>query len=88
MSRYKYFRMKLELFPQDVINEYGLKNKIDTDGNVFCKVKRGMYSLPQAGILAQELLIKQLLKAGYIQSAVTPRFWRHKWQPISFTICC
>jgi hypothetical protein len=24
MSQYKYFRMKLELFPQDVINEYGL----------------------------------------------------------------
>jgi hypothetical protein len=39
MSRYEYFRMKLELFPQDVINEYGLQNKMDTDGNVFCKVK-------------------------------------------------
>jgi hypothetical protein len=39
MSQYKYFRMKLELFPQDVINEYGLQNKVDIDSNVFCKVK-------------------------------------------------
>jgi hypothetical protein len=26
MSRYKYFRMKLELFSQDVIGKYGLQN--------------------------------------------------------------
>jgi hypothetical protein len=26
MDRYKYFRMKLELFPQDIIDEYGLCN--------------------------------------------------------------
>jgi hypothetical protein len=86
MSRYKFFRLKFELFPQDVINEYSLQNKVDADGNVFCEVKRGMYGLPQARIIAQELLTKQLLKAGYTQSAVTPGFWRHKWQPISFTL--
>jgi hypothetical protein len=78
--------MKLELFPQDVINEYGLQNKIDTDSNIFCKVKRGMYFLPQARILTQELLTKRLLKAGYIQSAITPGFWQHEWQPIIFTL--
>ncbi len=39
MSRYEYFRIKLEIFPQDIINEYGLQNMIDADGNVFCKVK-------------------------------------------------
>jgi hypothetical protein len=53
MDRYEYFRMKLELFPQDIINEYGLHNKADADGNVFCEVQRGMYGLPQAGIIAQ-----------------------------------
>jgi hypothetical protein len=44
-----------------------------------------MCDLPQAGILAQELITKPLLKAGSMQSAVTPLFWQHKWQPISFT---
>jgi hypothetical protein len=38
MERYKYFRVILELFPQDIINEYGLRDKVDADGNVFCKV--------------------------------------------------
>jgi len=31
-----------------------------------------MHGLPQAGIIAQELLEKRLLKAGYRQSKVTP----------------
>jgi hypothetical protein len=86
MKRYEYFRMKLELFPQDVINEYGLQDKVDTDGYIFCEVKRGMYGHPQAGILAQELLTKRLLKAGYKQSSTTPGYWRHEWRPISFTL--
>jgi hypothetical protein len=53
MDCYKYFRMKLELFPQDIINEYALHDKVDVDGNVFCKVQRRTYDLPQAGIIAQ-----------------------------------
>jgi hypothetical protein len=39
MDRFEYFTMKLDLFPQDIIDEYGLRDKVDTDGNVFCKVQ-------------------------------------------------
>ena len=78
--------MKLELFPPDIIEEYGLRNKVDADGNVFCEVRRGMYGLPQAGIIAQDLLTKPLNKAGYRQSKITPGYWQHDWQPIRFTL--
>ena len=86
MDRYEYFRMKSELFPEDIIKEYGLRDKVDSDGNVFCEVRRGMYGLPQAGIIAQNLLTKRLRKAGYSQSKVTPGYWRHSWRPISFCL--
>ena len=86
MARYEYFRMKLELFPDDIILEYNLRDKVDDKGYVYCEVKRGMYGLPQAGIIAQELLTTRLHKAGYTQSNVTPGFWRHAWRPISFTL--
>ena len=86
MDRYEYFRMKLELFPQDIIDKYGLSDKVDADGYVFCEVRRGMYGLPQAGIITQELLTKRLHKAGYQQSKTTPGYWRHDWHPISFTL--
>ena len=65
MDWYKYFRIKLELFPQDIINEYGLRDKADADGNIFCEVQRGMYGLLQASIIAQNLLTKHIHKAGY-----------------------
>ncbi len=39
MERYEYFHMKLELFPPDIIEEYGLRNKVDADRNVFCEVR-------------------------------------------------
>jgi hypothetical protein len=77
MERYKYFRMKLDLFPKDVIDEYDLRNKVDTNGNVHCKVQRKMYRLPQASIIAQELLETHLLKAGYTQLTITPGYWKH-----------
>jgi hypothetical protein len=56
MKRYKYFCMKLDLFSQDIIDKYDLTSKVDHNRNVHCKIQRGMYGLPQAGIIAQELL--------------------------------
>jgi hypothetical protein len=85
MDRFEYFRMKLELVPQDIVKEYKLHDKVDADGNVFCKIQQGMYGLSQASIIAQDLLTKRLHKASYRQSKVTPGYWRHKWRPISFT---
>jgi hypothetical protein len=46
-----------------------------------------MYGLPQAGILAQELLEKCLNKHGYCQSPITPGLRQHEFCPISFTLC-
>jgi len=79
MKQYEYFRMKLDLFPQDIIDEYKLASKVDQNGNVHCEVRRGSYGLRQAGIIAQELLEEQLQKAGYTQSKLTPGYWKHEW---------
>ena len=86
MDRFEYFQMKLDLFPLNIIKEYGLQDKVDADGNVFCKVRCGMYGLPQAGIIAQVLLTKCLQKARYRQSKITPGYWQHDWRSISFTL--
>jgi hypothetical protein len=45
-----------------------------------------MYGLPQASISAQELLETRLNTGGYMQSKLTPGYWKHKWQPISFIL--
>ena len=85
LQRKEYVRMKLEDFPEDIIELYNLKTKAK-NGAVYVAVKRGMYGLPQSGILAQELLEKRLNKHGYHQSLYTPGFWTHTWRPISFSL--
>ena len=50
------------------------------------EIRKGVYGLPHAGLLAQELLEKRLHKQGYTQSKLTTGFWTHAWRPISFTL--
>ena len=60
---------------------YATKN-----GSIYIKAKRGMYGLPQAGLLANELLKKRLNKHGYRQSKLVPGLWKHDTRPIQFTL--
>ena len=87
MPRPEYMRLKMDDMPEDIIELYNLRNIVNKDGYVFVKIQKGMYGLPQAGILAQELLEKRLNANGYRQSKLTPGFWTHDWRPISFTLC-
>ncbi len=45
-----------------------------------------MYGLPQAGIIAQDLLEERLAKDGYSQSQITPGLWKHESLPTIFTL--
>ena len=45
-----------------------------------------MYRLPQAGLLAQELLEQCLAKKGYLQSKTCPGLGKHVWRPITFSL--
>ena len=86
MERYEYMRLKLSDMPDDVIAHYKLRDIATPDGYVYCEIRQGMYGLPQAGIIAQELLAKRLKEHGYSQSETTPGLWTHEWRPISFSL--
>jgi hypothetical protein len=61
MTRYKYMQLKLSNVPDDIIAHYHLRNITTPNGYVYCKFRQGMYGLPQAGIIAQELLAKRMV---------------------------
>ncbi|KAL3781993.1 hypothetical protein HJC23_013821 [Cyclotella cryptica] len=73
--------------PNNVIEHYALRTIATEDGYVYVRIQNGMYGLPQAGIIAQQLLEKRLVAEGYHQSTITPGFWKHDWRPISFALC-
>jgi hypothetical protein len=78
--------MKIGDIPQEIIDQYNLKEKVSKDGYVFVKIRRGIYGLPQAGIIAQELLEKQLNARGYYQSKFTPGPWTHETRNTKFAL--
>ncbi len=81
----KYVRVKLSDFPAEFIEEYKLAGR-DRDGWIYFEICQGCYGLPQAGILANDLLRSRLVVEGYYKAASTPGLWRHKWRPIQFCL--
>jgi hypothetical protein len=39
MDRHEYFRMKLDVIPEDIIEEYKLRDIVDSNGYIHCEVK-------------------------------------------------
>ena len=52
LSRYEYLRLRLNNFPEDIIAQYKLKDIVTGDDYVYIEVRKCMYGLPQAGLLA------------------------------------
>ncbi len=79
-------QLKLTDIPDEVIEHYNLRELATPDGHVYCEVTKGMYGLPQAGKIAQELLDKRLAEHGYYQSKIVHGLWKHKTRPICFCL--
>jgi hypothetical protein len=73
---FKYMRMLISLFPTNIIDYYQLNNKVLKD-YVYMEIRKGMYGLPQAGILANKLLKKCLAKHSYFEQPHTPGLFSH-----------
>ncbi len=56
------------------------------DGWIYFEICQGFYGLPQAGILANNLLCSHLVAKGFYKAASTPGVWRYKWRPIQFCL--
>jgi hypothetical protein len=87
MTRPEYMCMKIKDLPEEFVTMYKLDNKTTSNGYVYIKIQKGIYGLPQVGILAQEFLEENLNKHGYHQSPITPGLWQHDYWPILFTLC-
>jgi hypothetical protein len=85
LDRFKYMRMPISLFHTNIIDHYQLNNKVLKD-YVYMEIRKGMYGLPQAGILANKLLKKCLAKHSYFEQPHTPALFSHVSPPIWFNL--
>jgi hypothetical protein len=85
MKRPKFIRIKLDVIPESFIKQYNLE-AIAHNGHVYPQINGGMYGLPQAGKLANDLLVECLASAGYVQSKHVDGLFSHTTLPIQFCL--
>jgi hypothetical protein len=85
LEYFKYMKMPLSLFPSWIVEQYNLK-ELAVDGWVYIEMRRTVWGLPQAGILANKRLRRKLAPFGYHEYVNTPGLWRHETRGISFTL--
>ena len=79
-------RLKLDIISDKIIDHYTLRDLVDKDRWVYIEICKGMYGLPQAGILANQLLEKRLGQKVYYQCQHTPGLWQQIWRSIIFCL--
>ena len=85
LDRPEYVRIKIDVIPQEFIDEYNLMAYVH-NGWVYFEITKGIYGLKQAGKLANDLLTERLAAHGYYQCATTAGLWRHRWRQILFVL--
>ena len=85
MERKEYMFIPLHLIPKEIQTQYQL-DSLQKEGKIYVEIQKGMYGLPQAGILANKQLRRNLQPHGYIPCKHTAGLWKHIWRPIKFTL--
>ncbi len=85
LDYYEYMKFPMTLFPEWIKKQYNLETHT-RDGFVFLEIRRMVWGLPQAGILANKLLQKRLAPHGYYKCVNTPGLWRHATHLITFSL--
>jgi hypothetical protein len=85
LPRFEYMNILLSRFPGEIVQKYNL-NALAIDGWVYIEIRKGMYGLKQAVLLANQLLQTCVAPFGYYLARHTPGLWLHKTRPISFTL--
>ena len=87
MEGNKFMKVPYKHFLPDLRQRYKLDEKVTETGYIFIKIKKGMYGLKQAAILAYDNLKKNLTKHDYTPIIGTVGMWRHATQCTKFCVC-
>ena len=74
MPKHEYYKISIILIPQEISDEYNLMdNKFNSF--IYVKVKKGMYGLVQAGLIAHTALRENLIPFRYWPLRITPALY-------------
>ena len=79
-------RIPLKIIPQEIIDAYNLTELVDDQEWIYMRIEKGMYVLKQAGIIANQDLVKHMSPFGYHPVQYTPGLWVHDSRKTIFSI--
>ena len=79
-------KLPLSMFPQDIVQQYNLKDLVAADVYVYIEIMKRMLGLKQARRLARDCLTKNLARNVYAQVPRTPSLWRHHTSDLMFSL--
>ena len=85
MNRYEYIKLPLDIIPEEIIQQYNLRN-LAHKGFVYMEIQKFMYGLPQAGKITNDKLNLYLAKFVYNPAPITPGLWRYQNCPLKFSL--
>ena len=78
-------RIHKKCIPQEVLDEYDII--FDDRYFTYVEIRRGMYGLKEAGVIAIDQLVRNLKRFGYNPMPLTPGIWKHTSCRTKFTLC-
>ncbi len=85
LKYFKYMKIPLVLFQRWIVKQYNLA-KHQKEGWVYLEMRRAVWGLPQAGILANKRLRRKVVLFGYYECVETLGLWKHETRPLTFTL--
>ena len=85
LTRPEYIKIQVSSIPQAILDRFSLLQYAH-NGVVLFEITKGMYGLPQAGLLAQQRLVEHLSSRGFLSGPNTPCLFRHVTRNIAFTL--
>ena len=79
-------KIYLKTIPQEIVDAYNLTALVDNQGWIYMCIKKGMYGLKQAGIIANQELVKHMAPFGYHTVKHTPILWIHDIRRKTFSL--
>ena len=87
MLIFQYMRIHRKYVTPEVLDEYDLTPQhFDSKGYCYVEIRKGMYGLKEAAILAYDQLRTHLAPYGYFPVQHTPGLWCHRTHCTTFTL--
>ena len=87
MKIYQYMRIHRKYVTPEIMDEHHLTDAhFDSKGYCYVEIRKGMYGLKEAAVLAYDQLKAHLAPYGYAPVRYTPGLWRHTTRRTTFTL--